>query len=684
MKQRLSKIVSALLVATMCLSVIAIGVYSPYAAEVDNESVSASAIKSRDEAVAWLRAQEGARYDIDGAYGSQCSDFTSAYVNYVLTGNPYGGRIGVYNANQYSNANLYPSDWQVFANTPSFLPEPGDIFVVNGADARYGHTGVVISSDIYTATIADQNGMSDWSLDYGSPAHIHNITWTSSGTWAAQYYIRPCFSSAFHNPEGVVDVIEGGEGKVHVRGWAFDRDDFGNQIPIHVYIGGRSGDSNAECHAITANTQRPDVNAVYGCGDWHGFDAEITTSKRGNQPVHIYALNIGPGNNNPQIGEGTANVKEPNVPASSVTLNKTTLILEISKSDTLTSTVYPANATDKTVNWTSSDTKVATVTNGKVTAVSAGTATITAKTTNGKTATCSVTVKAADVAVTDVTLNKTTLSLEIGKSETLTATVLPSNATEKAITWVSNNTKVATVANGKVTAVAAGTATITAKTTNGKTAICQVTVKNNANPNAPILQVESKSAKSGNSIAVKVLLKNNPGIWGLDAKLNYDKSVLTLTDVTNGDVFSSGEWTQGDIDSGQYTLSYEASGFDNVSKSGTLATLLFKVNDNAKKGTETQILLSYNEGDIISANFEDVHFETIAGTIKICDFIYGDINGDGAVNKKDSLLLKMYLANNKTEIDKEAADVFPDGNVNKKDSLYLKQYLAGLNVILGQ
>lgn len=101
MKQRLSKIVSALLVATMCLSVIAIGVYSPYAAEVDNESVSASAIKSRDEAVAWLRAQEGARYDIDGAYGSQCSDFTSAYVNYVLTGNPYGGRIGVYNANQY-------------------------------------------------------------------------------------------------------------------------------------------------------------------------------------------------------------------------------------------------------------------------------------------------------------------------------------------------------------------------------------------------------------------------------------------------------------------------------------------------------------------------------------------------------------------------------------------------------
>ena len=93
----------------------------------------------------------------------------------------------------------------------------------------------------------------------------------------------------------------------------------------------------------------------------YGVTFGMEIDKRGNQPVHIYALNIGPGNNNPQIGEGTANVKEPNVPASSVTLNKTTLILEISKSDTLTSTVYPANATDKTVNWTSSDTKVASI-----------------------------------------------------------------------------------------------------------------------------------------------------------------------------------------------------------------------------------------------------------------------------------------------------------------------------------
>lgn len=201
----MKKTISSLLVFTLLVSMLMLSPQSIGAVEVDSESVAASSVKTRDEAVAWLRAQEGARYDIDGAYGSQCSDFTSAYVNYVLTGNPYGGRIGVYNAKEYSNSSLYPSDWQVFPNTASFLPEPGDIFVVNGADARYGHTGVVISSTIYTATIADQNGLSDWSLDYGSPAHVHDITWTSSGTWAPKYFIRPNFASSYVQPYLSVD-----------------------------------------------------------------------------------------------------------------------------------------------------------------------------------------------------------------------------------------------------------------------------------------------------------------------------------------------------------------------------------------------------------------------------------------------------------------------------------------------
>ena len=128
--------------------------------------------------------------------------------------------------------------------------------------------------------------------------------------------------------------------------------------------------------------------------------------------------------------------------------------------------------------WTSSDSNVAAVANGKVTAVKAGTATITVKTEDGnKTATCTVTVKAKTYPVESVTLDKTSVELTEGEETTLTATINPSNATNKNVTWTSSDSNVATVANGKVTAVKAGTATITVKTEDGnKTATCTVTV----------------------------------------------------------------------------------------------------------------------------------------------------------------------------------------------------------------
>ncbi|MDR1347248.1 MAG: Ig-like domain-containing protein, partial [Prevotellaceae bacterium] len=82
----------------------------------------------------------------------------------------------------------------------------------------------------------------------------------------------------------------------------------------------------------------------------------------------------------------------------------------------------------------------------------------------------------APVQVTGVTLNKATLTLIVGASETLTAMVTPDNAADKTVTWTSSATAIATVANGTVTAVAAGSATITVTTANGKTATCEVTV----------------------------------------------------------------------------------------------------------------------------------------------------------------------------------------------------------------
>ena len=126
------------------------------------------------------------------------------------------------------------------------------------------------------------------------------------------------------------------------------------------------------------------------------------------------------------------------VKVESVTISDTTLSLTEGETATLTATVSPEGATDKKVTWTSSDTSVATVnaTTGEVTAIKAGTATITAATSNTDVkATCTVTVKAKTVAVTSVSLDKTTLSLTKLKTCTPTATVGAENATGKTGTW---------------------------------------------------------------------------------------------------------------------------------------------------------------------------------------------------------------------------------------------------------
>ncbi len=174
-------------------------------------------------------------------------------------------------------------------------------------------------------------------------------------------------------------------------------------------------------------------------------------------------------------------VKAKAVGVTEVTLDKTELTLTEGEAETLTATVRPDNADNKKVTWSSDKTEVATVDGaGKVTAVKPGEAVITVTTEDGgKTASCKVTVKAKVVGVTDVTLDKTELTLTEGETETLTATVRPDNADNRKVTWSSDKTEIATVDGaGKVTAVKAGEATVTVTTEDGgKTATCKVTVK---------------------------------------------------------------------------------------------------------------------------------------------------------------------------------------------------------------
>ncbi|MGE5398535.1 MAG: Ig-like domain-containing protein, partial [Chitinophagales bacterium] len=152
-----------------------------------------------------------------------------------------------------------------------------------------------------------------------------------------------------------------------------------------------------------------------------------------------------------------------------VTITPSIITLAPGGSRTLTANVEPSNATNKNVGWSSSRPSIATVDqNGKVTAVALGNATITVITEDGGyTADCYVTVS-KNVPVTEVTVSPATLTIAPGNQRTLTATIKPTDATNKNVSWSSNANNVATVdQNGVVTAIAEGTATITATAEDG-------------------------------------------------------------------------------------------------------------------------------------------------------------------------------------------------------------------------
>lgn len=224
--------------------------------------------------------------------------------------------------------------------------------------------------------------------------------------------------------------------------------------------------SVGETAQLTA-TVKPD-DATDKTVAWSSSDESVAKVDNGK----VTALKSGKATVTAECGGRTAECAiTVTVPVSSITLDKTTLSLAVGETATLAATVKPDDATDKTVAWSSSDESVASVDNGKVTALKSGKATITAKS-GGKTAECAVTVA---VPVSSITLDKTALSLAIGETATLTATVKPDDATDKTVVWSSSDESIAKVDNGKVMALKIGSAIVTA-TAASFSVSCNVTV----------------------------------------------------------------------------------------------------------------------------------------------------------------------------------------------------------------
>ena len=365
------------------------------------------------------------------------------------------------------------------------------------------------------------------------------------------------------------------------------------------------------------------------------------------------------------------------VSVTSVSLNKTTAQLGVGETTSLTATVYPSDATNKNVTWSSSNTSVATVSSsGVVTAKAVGTATITVKTADGnKTATCAVTVKIDEILVTGVSLNKTSTSLFVGDTETLIANVTPEDATNKNVTWSSSNTSVASVSSsGVVTAKAAGTATITVKTADGnKTATCTVQVK----PITPTIKVENKYGQAGKTVSVTFELAHNPGIALIGFNVNYDKTAMKLTTAELGNIFT----TNFQYNPDSYPFMFTVYDTTDKTANGKLVTLTFEIDENCPEG-EYDITIDNLEASNI--NEDSIDFECMNGKITVRDSIPGDVTGDGSVTRSDLLRLAKYFSGFSVEIDEAASDVTGDGRLTRNDLLRLAKYFSGFDVVLGE
>lgn len=222
---------------------------------------------------------------------------------------------------------------------------------------------------------------------------------------------------------------------------------------------------------------------------------------------------------------------------SGVSLNKASLTLYVGETESLAATVAPEDASDKTVAWSSDNSAVASVSNGKVTANKPGTAVIKVVTNDlSKEAACTVTVKRH---AESVELSQKEIKLYLGENRSLTATVLPSDASDKNVTWSSSNPNVATVSTaGNVVSKSVGTTVITVKTADGgHQASCNVTVLEPV-VYATSLTLTSQTSSLNIGESTALTLKMLPA--NADETLVWESDNESVAKVVNGDVTAVG------------------------------------------------------------------------------------------------------------------------------------------------
>ena len=370
------------------------------------------------------------------------------------------------------------------------------------------------------------------------------ITWTSDNTSIA--VVRT-------NSDGSATVLAVAPGIANITATTNDGTNLSDTCVVKVLKLAESITLNKTTSAINTGeiidlnaTVLPD-DADYKNVTWATSDEALATVKdNGNGTATISAINPGVVTITATTADGSNLSASCEITitklAESITLDKTTAEMLVNEEETLTATILPDNTSYKVVTWTSSDESLATVKdNGDgtatITAINPGVVIITATTADGSnlSASCEITItKLAE----SITLDKTTAEMLVDEEETLTATVLPENSSNKAVTWASSDETLATVQdNGDgtatITAVNPGVVTITATTADGSnlSASCEITITKLAE--SITLDKTTATAFEGEIIEITAtILPDNTSdktvAWTIS-----DESVATLKD--NGD-----------------------------------------------------------------------------------------------------------------------------------------------------
>ena len=204
------------------------------------------------------------------------------------------------------------------------------------------------------------------------------------------------------------------------------------------------------------------------------------------------------------------------------------------------------------------------------------------------------------------------------------------------------------------------------------------------------ITVSSANAKAGDTVDITVSMTQNPGIATADFEVKFDTAALTLAKVKDeGFISENDAQNAGQAHSDQLVSPYHFSWCNdlakaNITKTGKMVTMSFKVSEKAKDGTYN-ITVDAKNVEIYDKDIKDVGFEFVNGAITVGStgktFLVGDVNGNGVVNSADFTILSRYVSGWSGYADKiknmDAADLNQNGTVNSADFTILSRYVSG-------